>query len=252
MKAPPGWDIPIEIRARLGDRSGRQRVIDAAGHIVMVLHRVPQPKTHDREGVFFWRTPAGEWHSSSRGQPLGQLKKLIEDYQQAVDELGVLHDGANSAHAKFKVLERIGPLNRAGRNLADTLLHARDAIDDAERRRDVQVYCDLATDVARACELLQMDAKHALDFYIAQQGEIQAAHSRQLERAGHRLNSVAAIFLPLTAVASVFGMNLRSGLEGLPPWMFWLGLVGSIVSGLTVSEILVNVKLRKVRQPAEQ
>ncbi len=91
MKAPPGWDIPLEIRARLGDRSGRQRVFDADGHIVMVLHRVPQPKTHDREGVFFWRTPAGEWHSSSRGQPLGQLKKLIEEYQQAVDELGVLH-----------------------------------------------------------------------------------------------------------------------------------------------------------------
>lgn len=55
---------------------------------------------------------------------------------------------------------------------------------------------------------------------------------------------MAAVFLPLTAVASVFGMNLRSGLEESPAWIFWLVLVGGIAAGLFVSEILTAVKLR--------
>ncbi|MEO2018962.1 MAG: CorA family divalent cation transporter, partial [Fuerstiella sp.] len=76
------------------------------------------------------------------------------------------------------------------------------------------------------------------------QGEIQAVHSRETERAGHRLNVMAAIFLPLTAVSSVFGMDLHSGLENSPPWMFWLILAGSFTVGLLVSEVLVAVKLR--------
>jgi Mg2+ and Co2+ transporter CorA len=55
---------------------------------------------------------------------------------------------------------------------------------------------------------------------------------------------MATIFLPLTAMASVFGMNLKSGLEHAPPWMFWAIMFGSIVAGLLVSELLAVFKLR--------
>jgi len=55
---------------------------------------------------------------------------------------------------------------------------------------------------------------------------------------------MAAIFLPLTAVSRVFGMNLQSDLENSPPRMFWLILAGSFTAGLLVSEVLVAVKLR--------
>ncbi len=48
-----------------------------------------------------------------------------------------------------------------------------------------------------------------------------------------------------TAVASVFGMNLRSGLEEAPPWMFWLVLFGSMAVGLFISETLVAMKLKR-------
>ena len=41
---------------------------------------------------------------------------------------------------------------------------------------------------------------------------------------------LAAIFLPITAIGSVFGMNLASGLEHRGPLVFWgVLLIGAIV-----------------------
>jgi hypothetical protein len=244
MKVPPGWDMPREIRARLGDRFGRQREIEADGHLFLVLHKVPAPGISQREGVFFWRNPAGDWRSTDRGQPRLALQQVVDAYESAVNQLGEKHESSNTAAERFAVLEQIGPLHRALRNLANTLQRARDAVADVDAKRDIQLFADHAGDVARTCELLQADARNSLDFHIARQGEIQATHSRETERAGHRLNVMAAIFLPLTAVSSVFGMNLQSGLENSPPWMFWLILAGSFSVGLLVSEVLVAVKLR--------
>jgi Mg2+ and Co2+ transporter CorA len=53
---------------------------------------------------------------------------------------------------------------------------------------------------------------------------------------GHRLNILAAIFFPLTAIASLFGMNLRSGLEASPTWVFWVVFLAGIVVGMVVRE----------------
>ena len=244
MKVPPGWDMPREIRARLGDRFGRQREIEANGHLFLVLHKVPASGISEREGVFFWLNPAGEWRSTDRGQPRLALRQVVAAYESAVNQLGEKHESSSTAAERFAVLEQIGPLHRALRNLADTLQKARDAVQDVDAKSDIQTFSDHAGDVARTCELLQADARNSLDFHIARQGEIQAIHSRETERAGHRLNVMAAIFLPLTAVSSVFGMNLHSGPEESPPWMFWLILAASFTVGLLVSEVLVAVKLR--------
>ncbi|MCP4787797.1 MAG: hypothetical protein GY903_29150 [Fuerstiella sp.] len=154
------------------------------------------------------------------------------------------HEFAHTALERFSVLEQTCPLNRAIRNPADTLQRARDAVDDVDAKSEIQLFADHAGDAARTCELLQADARNSLDCHVARQGEIQAVHSRGTERAGHRLNVMAAIFLPLTAVSSGFGMNLQSGLENAPPWMFWLILAGSFTAGLMVSEVLVAVKIR--------
>ena len=247
MKVPPGWDIPASIRAQLGDHSGRQRTLEADGHVVMILHKVPRPRSHQREGIAFWRHPEGQWSFNGRGNALNVLKQLIEAYQKTVERLGEEHDAADNAGEKFAVLESVGPLNRAARNMFDTLVHARDVVESHEGRRELQKLCDQTSDISRACELLQMDARHALEFYIAKQGEVQAAHSRELERSSHKLNTVAAIFLPLTAVASVFGMNLRNGFENAPPWMFWLVLVSSVTAGYVASEFILGVKTRRRR-----
>ena len=245
MKVPIGWDIPLEMRAHLGERPGQQRGLTADSHLVLVLHRVPSPKSHHREGIYFWRMPDGEWRTCQRGQPRPVLRQLIEEYQDAVDDLARQHEAADSALEIFAVLERVGPITRAARNMAETLIKSRDCLDDREARKDLQDFCDAANDIARACELLQLDARNALDFHIARQSELQAAHSREMERSGHRLNTMAAMFLPLTAVASVFGMNLRSGLEEAPPWMFWTVLFGSMAAGLFISETLVAMKLKR-------
>jgi hypothetical protein len=42
---PADWDLPIALRIRLGHGPGRQRVLDADGHLLLVLHEIP--KSHD-------------------------------------------------------------------------------------------------------------------------------------------------------------------------------------------------------------
>jgi hypothetical protein len=64
MEVPPGWDMPREIRAQLGDRFGRQREIKADGHVFLVLYKVPASGISQRADVCFWRNPAGEWRAT--------------------------------------------------------------------------------------------------------------------------------------------------------------------------------------------
>ena len=243
MKIPPGWDIPNAIRFQLGDRSGRQREIAEDGHLVLVLHRVPDSRA-DREAVYFWRTPDGEWRTSERGQPRPALSRLIAEYEQKVLTLEEQYTAGSSASSSFAVLEKLGPLNRAARNLHEALARAHSELDSHEARRELQDHSDHAADVARSCELLYHDARHSLDFHIAEQSEIQARHSREVEKATHRLNTMATVFLPLTAVASVFGMNLRSGLEDAPAYTFWLIMGLSVFAGLCISEVLAAWRVR--------
>ena len=244
MKLPAGLDIPLEIRTHIGDRAGRQRELVADGHLVMVLHKAPVSRLKHRESVFFWRPPSGDWRSTERSQPKTVLDAMITEYEDAIDSLSEAHESATSATQKFSVLERVGPLNRAIRNMTDTLGKANATIENAEAESELQKFVDHASDVARACELLQEDARNSLDFHIARQGEIQAAHSREVEKTTHRLNTMATMFLPLTAMASVFGMNLRSGLEQAPAWMFWAIMGGSMFAGIAVSELFAVFRLR--------
>lgn len=146
----------------------------------------------------------------------------------------------------------VGPLYRAARNLYDALQEARTSISDTRPSNGLQGPCDVASDVARTPELLQTDARDALDFHIAKQGEIQSTLSRDLAQAGHRLNVMACVFLPLAAIASVFGMNLKHGLEASPVWVFWLVLAGGILLGVTLSGLLVNVRGDEQEQGARR
>lgn len=247
MKVPPGWDLPLSIRTQLaGDRFGRQREILDDEHLVLVLHRAPQGRVRNREGVYFWRSPQGDWKSTDRRKPMVVLTEMIAEYEEAILRSEEAHETAQTAAQKFAVLENVGPLNRALRNFADTLTRARESLSDSNARQELQPLIDHTSDIARSGELLQVDARNSLDFHIARQSEIQAEHSRQVEKATHRLNTMATIFLPLTAVASVFGMNLRSGLEDAPPSIFWGIMIGSIVAGLVVSEVFAAIRTRRL------
>jgi hypothetical protein len=237
MQIPPGWELPESVRVRLGERSGKQRAMIEDGHLLLILHALPDPDSNHREGVYFWRDTAGEWKSSGGGNGLPALKEHIAHYTSRADELETQYETAHNATQLFRVLECVVPLHRAAKNMQVALQNAREELPDATEIINMR---DMAADVERATELLEIDAKNALDYRIARQSEEQASLSYEMTRAGHRLNFLAAIFLPLTAVASVFGMGLPNGLEKSPVWVFWAVFAFGLLLGIVLRSWLLK------------
>ena len=180
----------------------------------------------------------GTWDWSGRGgDGLAMLQKHIEEYGAVVDELETQCYDAQRPAEYFRVLETIGPVNRAAHNLYTTLQTAREAIENDRELIDLR---DQAYDLHRAAELLQTDARNGLDFEIASEVEKQAQQGQKLAAAGHRLNVLAAIFFPLTAITSVFGMSLPSGLENAPAWVFWAIFAFGLALGFVIRALIVG------------
>ena len=138
----------------------------------------------------------------------------------------------------FRLMREIAPLRRAAHNMHETLQAARQTVSEDE---DLVVRRDEAYQIQRAAELLQGDAKIGLDCAIARRAEEEAESSNKMALAAHRLNVLAAIFFPIATIATIFGMNLTSGLEdAFTPWLFWFVLAGCIVSGLLLTAIIVG------------
>jgi Mg2+ and Co2+ transporter CorA len=53
------------------------------------------------------------------------------------------------------------------------------------------------------------------------------------------LNTIAALFLPITALASFFGMEIRSGLADTP-LNFWLIIMVGVGMGATIAWTVNN------------
>jgi Mg2+ and Co2+ transporter CorA len=251
MSVPKIWDLPFEIRARVSEHSGRQRAITSDGHLMIVMHKVPEARTTRRESVYLWRNRKSEWKFSERGAGLSGLNNVAEGYEEVVQQLEKMQDDANSPEGWYAVVEQAAPLLRASRNLYDALIEARailESPDDPttsespEDRAIFQPACDRINGVFRAAELLHQDAKNAIDFSIAKQAQVQAVVNREQARAAHRLNVLAAIFLPLGTIASVFGMNLHSGLESSQIWLFWLVLFFGVGLGVGIGGYVLNFK----------
>ncbi|MFZ1029993.1 MAG: hypothetical protein WAN66_27625 [Limnoraphis robusta] len=82
--------------------------------------------------------------------------------------------------------------------------------------------------------ILYQNSKNALDFAMAKKAEEQTRLSLESLRSANRLNLLASIFFPLTAISCVFGMNLSSGLETQSPVLFWMVFISGIFLGLIV------------------
>jgi Mg2+ and Co2+ transporter CorA len=232
MIVPDTWDIPIKIRERFGDEAGRQRAMNAEGHLLLVLHDPPGPHERYRKARLVWRNPAGLWSCNIDGSVTNLLKKHVAAYQQRAEQLeNDLHAAACAADY-FQLLQAVTPLHRASHNLHATLQQAREMIPDDH---EIIVARDSAGDLERAMELLQLDAKNALDYTIAERAELQAQRSLEMAASAHRLNVLAALFCPVTAISAIFGMNFASGLESIAkPWLFWGVLVIEFVVGLVL------------------
>ena len=231
MQVPTVWDIPQELRAHVADRVGRQRALISDGHLLIVLHKVPAAGKPERKGTLFWRKPAGEWVASETGGGLQVLHKHIEAYDSAVDAQEAEFEKADSAAEYHEVLQAISPLHRAANHMHAVLQTAREAFRDDAKLGSMS---DWAYDMSRAADLLHTDARNAIDYELARQSSVQADASRRLGVAANRLNMIAALFLPLMALASVFGMNLRSGLDQDHPLTFWAVVAGSTLLGFLV------------------
>lgn len=229
MLLPHGWQLPDALATRLGESGGWQRVLVEDGHMLLILHKAPKPGKAQRDVVFFWRLPDGEWKCSDGRPGIPALRTHLDGYLTRLQKLEEDYERAQSAHDYFEVLESVVPLQRAAKNQFIALHAAREALPEANELTTMR---DLAGDAERAADLLHASSKNALDYKVARQAEEQAHFSHEISQASHRLNLLMALFLPMSVVGGAFGSSMRSGLEDAPPWVFWVFLVGALVVGL--------------------
>jgi CorA-like Mg2+ transporter protein len=234
---PSNWKVPQVFRDRLGNKVGRQRVMFADGHLLLALHAPPKPDERHRQGRFFWRSPDGTWKSSSFGDGIKALDRHLEQYLQELHKLESAEDRATTADDYFPIMQAIAPLHRSAGNMHNTLQQARELVGDD---RDLIVCRDHAYIIERSIELLQNDTKNGLDCVVARRAEEDVENSRRMAAAAHRLNVMAAIFFPIATLATIFGMNLRSGLENVGPVLFWVVLLVGVLVGAVVKESIVG------------
>ena len=246
MIIPPTWNLPDTIRARLGANTyGRQRAIIEEGHVLIVLHKPPGPDDRTREGVLFWRNTAGEWQCNRGGPGPGGLKRHVQSYVDLEGKLTQDYEAATGSNAFFDLLEALTPLNRAARSMHAALQAAREAVKQDAFIIEVR---DLAYEAERNFDLLVEDVRNAIHHTTAREAEIQAQASKEALTASHRLNILAALFLPLTAITSLFGMNFAQGLDEKIPLLFWLIFAGGVAIGVVIKS-WVTAKPKAVVPP---
>jgi hypothetical protein len=229
---PSNWKVPEVFHSRLGETAGRQRMMFADGHLLLVLHKVPEPGNPDRVSLLFWRDPAGVFKSTGSGAALAELRSYMDEFAVLADKLDKRMDQPPNADNYFQILNTTTPLLRTVRNMHKTLQDAREAV---PADRNILIARDQAGELERALELLHTDAQHGLNYMVARQAEEQSRTSHELVHSGHKLNLLIALFLPLTALGSAFGMNLKHGLEGISsPLLFWTVLIGGFALGFIV------------------
>lgn len=233
---PHHWAVPQIFRDRLGDQAGRQRAMGADGHLLLILHELPETGERARRGRFFWRQPDGTWTSHELGGGTRALDKHLTEYADLVDKLEAQVGRAQSAQDYFTVMRALGPLHRAASNMHSTLQHAREMY---EKYRDIIVFRDRAVEIERAAALVYEDAKNGMDFAIARETEEQSQSSQRMAISAHRLNVLAAFFFPLATLGAIFGMNLKIGLEEeVFPIPFLIVLVFGLIAGLVIKSFI--------------
>jgi hypothetical protein len=228
---PDGWAVPAKFRQRIGSSAGRQRAMIDSGHLLLVLHEIPGHDEAERRGRLFWRSPEGEWRATGTpGKGLPALKAHLEKFREVIHDLDEKVDDAKNAADLYHVLRAMTPIARTARNTARALQEARAGIDD----RELITLRDLAGDLERSAELTVTDAQNALEYLETKAAEEQTVLAKKGADAQHRLNLIAALFFPVTALGSILGTNMHTGLEGHPPWVFWTVFVAAFATGFFV------------------
>lgn len=226
------WTLPPEIESRLGETTyGRQRAIAGGGHLLVILHSPPAPGSAEREAVLLLRKPEGQLLVNGFEGGEMRTRRLLADYRERLDALDERTEAAQGADQIFGVLGELGPLQRSMAHLADALQSARDLV---KEDRVLISLRDEAYEISRGFELLLSEARMRMDYRIARNSELNQEQAARQATAQHKLNILAAFALPLTAMATLLGMNIQHGLEGRPPGMFWLVLAAGTAVGFAV------------------
>ena len=235
---PSTWEVPEQFHNRLGSGPGRQRAMFADGHLLLVLHAPPKPDQEDRVGRIFWRNPEGEWRTTEQGTGQAAIERHLAEYSEAIDEMEQREHSASVAEDYFAVVENLAPIQRAAKNLHQVFQDARQLVPNL---REIINYRDSAYNIERTAELLYNVSKTGLDFAIARRAEEQAQASQKMATASHRLNILVAFFFPLATLTSLFGTNLKNGLENDPgPWPFFILLVSGLVAGAILTAFITG------------
>ncbi len=231
------------IKNRFGHKGlGQQRAMIAQNHLLLVLHKPPGTESTETRGRVVLATTGWDLETDGDiGNGIEPLIRHLKEYNAAAEKFLEDYHQAQEAEDYFRILEAMSPLRLATKNLHATLQAAREGIPGD---RDLIDLRDYAYEIERSLDLLYENTKNALDFRIAKRAEEQTQLSLQAVKSGERLNILAAIFFPLTAIASVFGMNLVSGLESNSIETFWLVVLVGIVLGLFVLQWSIKGKLK--------
>jgi len=219
LKLPEHYEVEPELLEQFSNRPGHQRCVEGRDEFLLVVHEVPQAGVPEREAVFFWKRRDGRW-TQPGGPGLSELGELLERYAEAIDRHEMVIDEADTAAEIFAILRHSGPLARTTRNLVQALEQT--LVTDPDDR-DIRTYRARAKELERAADLLNHDARVALEFWRAQRSEEHSRASARLGRIAFRMNLLAGFFLPLMALSSLFGMNVR--IPGFMEPLFW-GIFG--------------------------
>lgn len=220
---PATWNVPQTFRDRLGKNVGRQRMMFSDDHLLLVLHAPPERDQEKRTGRLFWRKPDGTWSSNLLGSGISSLLKHLDEYDERIDDLEEQEQKASSAKDYFEINDHLAPLSRASANMHGVLHDARKHCPEILELIDAR---DRAYAIERNAELLAAGCKNGLDYQMARQAEAQAKSGHRMAIAAHRLNRLAAFFLPLATLSGLFGVNLQNGLESTPAPYAFLSVTG--------------------------
>lgn len=225
---PSTWQLPDELRVRLGTSVGRQRFMKADQDYLIVSHHVPEADEVHRRGILFWRDAFGEWRASNGDPGRIALEMHLSKYSRKIEEYETMESKAIKADDYLPLLEGLAPVVRSTRNLLETLEEARKAIPDD---RAIIDHRDRAYELSRQAELLYEDAKNSMDVAIVRRADEQAQSSHQMAIAAHRLNMLAAMFFPFATLGAIFGTTLTdnwSWSHSAGPFMLFL-ITGSLI-----------------------
>jgi Mg2+ and Co2+ transporter CorA len=206
-------------------------------HLLIIVHRMPHADERERLPVFFLRTPEGAWRGSeSQAQGPAALQEFLTAYEARIHELEDAEIKASTATEYHHLLEAAAPVLRASRGLHRAFQQAREMV---KEDRDLINFRDKAAAIERSAELLLQDAQFGLNYTAARQSEAQADSAARMAASAHRLNILAALFLPLSAICSVFGMEIHSSLADRPE-NFWFVIGGGVFAGLVVALLVAR------------